>query len=101
MERHDLDDVVDSLSQFTWTEDHGGTVFGFRDAGSAGGGQEHRAALFDTYANRLRATFTGLFAMPAHEAWAEANELVEGPDVEWAYLRATDDGTFVLMHGSC
>jgi hypothetical protein len=101
MERHDLDDVVDSLSQFTWTEDRGGTVFGFRDAGSTGGGQEHRAALYDTYATRLRETFTGLFAMPAHEAWAETNELVEGPGVEWAYLRATGDGTFVLVHGSC
>ncbi len=101
MERHDLDDVVDSLSQFTWTEDHGGTVFGFREAGSTGGGQEHRAALFDAYATGLREAFTGLFDMSAHDAWAEANELVEGPGVEWAYLRAAADGTFVLVHGSC
>jgi hypothetical protein len=101
MERHNLDDVVDSLSQFTWTEDHGGTVFGFREAGSTGGGQEHRAALFDAYASGLREAFAGLFDMSVHDAWAEANELVEGAGVEWAYLRAAADGTFVLVHGSC
>lgn len=101
MARRELDDVVNSLSQFTWTEDHGDTVFGFCDAGSTGGGQEPRGALFDAYATGLRETFLGLFDMPAHEAWAEANELVEGPGVNWAYLRATDDGNFVLMHGSC
>jgi hypothetical protein len=101
MERHDLDNVVDSLSQFTWTEDHGGTVFGFGGAGSTGGGQEHRATVFDAYAGGLREAFGGLFDLPAHEAWAEANELVEGPGVEWAHLRAMDDGTFLLEHGSC
>ncbi|MGH9283603.1 MAG: DUF6345 domain-containing protein, partial [Acidimicrobiales bacterium] len=30
--------------------------------------------------------------MPLREAWAEANEIVEGSGVQWAYLRATGDG---------
>jgi len=88
-------------------------TFGFYTACSSGGGPDRRAALFEA--------FSGLFDMPVGEAWAEANELVEGPDVVWAYRRATSstrntygarlretepaelgsDRTFFMSRGSC
>jgi hypothetical protein len=79
------------LSQFTVWDGQSWPhyTFGFHNVGSSGGGQDRRAALFDAYAADLSDTFSGLFDMSAREAWAEANELVEGPDVQWAYLRAT------------
>ena len=96
-------------------------TFGFHKACSSGGGPDRRAALFDAYAAGLFDTFSGLFDMPAREAWAEANELLEGSDTTWAYLRATSptvntygarlrdteptdlgpDRTFFTSHGSC
>jgi Family of unknown function (DUF6345) len=64
-------------------------LLGFHNASYSGGGQDPRAELFATYAAWLHYTTSGLFDMSLREAWAEANEIVEGPDVEWAYLRVT------------
>jgi len=64
-------------------------TFGFHNPCPTGAGPDQRAALFATYAAGLSDTFTGLFEMPAREAWAEANEILEGPGIEWAYLRST------------
>ncbi len=64
-------------------------TFGFHLAGSSGAGQDRRAELFAAYASGLSSAFTGLFEMPAPDAWAQANEIVEGSDVSWAYIRAT------------
>jgi Family of unknown function (DUF6345) len=63
-------------------------TFGFCGCSSSGSGQEPRDELFAAYASALRETFFGLFDMPMREAWAEANEIVEGAGVRWAYLRA-------------
>jgi hypothetical protein len=63
----------------------------------------------------------GFWDMPVREAWSEANEIVEGSNVEWAYLRAESPGaptynerlrepeppdptgsrTFWTAHGTC
>lgn len=64
-------------------------VLGFHTPAFSGGGQERRAALFDSYAKELYSTFAGEFDLPIREAWLEANEIVEGPDVEWAYRRVS------------
>jgi Family of unknown function (DUF6345) len=56
--------------------------FGFHTPSFSGGGQESRAALFAAFAS-------GPFDLPMREAWAEANEIVEGGDVVWAYRRTT------------
>ena len=63
-------------------------MFGFHTSSYSGGGQDSRGALFAAYAAWLHYTFFGWFDMPMREAWAEANEIVEGSDVSWAYLRA-------------
>jgi Family of unknown function (DUF6345) len=64
-------------------------MFGFHTTPYSGGGQDPRGALFAGYAAWLHYTLGGVFDMPVREAWIEANELVEGPDVEWAYLRVS------------
>ncbi|HET9140923.1 hypothetical protein [Actinophytocola sp.] len=78
-------------------------LLGFRDVCFSGGGQDRRAALFAGYAGGLRDTFAGLFDMSAEQAWAEANELVESPDVYWVSLRVDPSGgrTFYRASGSC
>src|SRR5262245_36638901 len=53
-------------------------TFGFAGIRCPDDGQELRDELFAAYANRLRDMFFGLFDLPAREAWAEANEIVEG-----------------------
>lgn len=92
-------------------------MLGFHTAAYSGGGQDARGAVFAGYAAALHATFAGTFDLPVREAWAEANEIVEDTDVEWAYLRAGDtyaerlqgaestgpeaDRTFYIARGSC
>lgn len=96
-------------------------LLGFPGPSYSGGGQDPRGALLAAYASGLRDTFAGAFDLPVREAWAEANELVEGPDVQWAYLRATSpeantyrerlgaeepdtpasDRSFILALGTC
>jgi hypothetical protein len=137
--------TLDGLAEFAWTEDHGDSgvvgndfvgiasyaeipafqrlhyMFGFHSSSYSGGGQDPRGALFGAFAASLHDTFFGLFDMPMREAWAEANEIVEGSGVEWAYLRATSpvastygerlraaeptdpvtDRTFYTARGSC
>ena len=70
-------------------ESHSHYTFGFHGPGPRGGGPDRRAALFGAYAGGLADTFSGLFDMPACEAWAEANEILESADVSWAYRRTT------------
>jgi len=65
-------------------------MLGFHNSSHSGGGQDSRGTWFALYAAYL---FYGPplflpFDMPVREAWAEANEIVEGSDVRWAYLRA-------------
>lgn len=63
-------------------------MFGFHNSSYSGGGQDPRGTLFATLAAWFYYRF-GWFDMPMREAWALANEIVEGSDVQWAYLRAT------------
>jgi hypothetical protein len=63
-------------------------TFGFHGSGPRGGGSERRA-VFGAYAGGLADSFSGLFDLPAREAWAEANEILESADVSWAYRRTT------------
>lgn len=65
-------------------------MFGFHTSSYSGGGQDPRGTYFGMYGAWLRETF-GWWDMPMREAWAEANEAVEGSNVQWAYLRATSD----------
>jgi len=78
-------------------------VVGFRDVCDDGGGQDRRAQLYARYAHELRDLFAGLFEMSAEQAWAEANELVENPQVGWVSLRVDPSGgrTFYRAGGSC
>lgn len=64
-------------------------MFGFHGDCYSGGGQDPRGSLLAAYSAWLHYTFFGVFDMPTREAWAEANEIVESADVQWAYLRAT------------
>lgn len=96
-------------------------TFGFSNPCPTGDGPDRRATLFGAYAAGLADTFSGLFDMPAREAWVEANEILEGPGIEWAYQRASSptrntygarireteptelgsDSTFFTARGSC
>ena len=55
----------------------------------SGGGQDARGTYFAMYAAWLEQVFGGLFSYTLRDAWRLANTLVEGSDVQWAYLRAT------------
>jgi hypothetical protein len=75
-------------------------TFSLAPAASSGGGAEWRSDLFDAFATRLAELFGGLFDMPAQQAWAEANEIVEGAGIDWVFRR--DEGeTVYTMCGSC
>jgi hypothetical protein len=63
-------------------------TFGFHGSGPFGG-EPDRQALFGAYAGGLADTFSGLFDLPAREAWAVANEILESADYSWAYRRVT------------
>lgn len=61
---------------------------------------EWRSDLFDAFASRLAELVGGLFEMPAQQAWAEANEIVEGTGIDWVFRR--DEGATVFTaRGSC
>jgi hypothetical protein len=64
-------------------------TFGFHGSAPHGGEPDRRAALFGAYAGGLADAFSGLFDMPAREAWAEVNEILESADYSWAYRRLT------------
>jgi hypothetical protein len=89
-----------TLSEFSVCEERPPYTFGLAPAGSAGGGAERRTELFEAFAARLAEIFGGLFDMPAREAWAEANEIVEGPGINWAYTRKDGARSFTAR-GSC
>jgi hypothetical protein len=94
---------------------------GFHNSSYSGGGQNSRGTYFAMYAAWLHSVCSFFPQYTVREAWATANILVEGSDVEWAYLRATGDGantynefltpgepadptanrTFWTAHGSC
>lgn len=65
-------------------------MLGFFNSSYSGGGQNSRGTWFAFYAAYFfyRPLLFLRFDMPVREAWAEANEIVEGSSVRWAYLRA-------------
>ncbi len=89
-----------TLSDFAVCEERPPYTFGLYPAGSSGAGSEWRSDLFDAFAARLAELFGGLFNMPAEEAWAEANEIVEGSGIDWGFERR-DGATTVTACGSC
>jgi hypothetical protein len=70
-------------------------MLGFHNSSFSGGGQNSRGQWFALYAAWFfywpLASFFSI-DVPIREAWAEANEIVEGGDVQWAYLRAEAPG---------
>lgn len=94
---------------------------GFHTSSYSGGGQNARGTYFAMYAARLHSILPIFPQYTVREAWKMANVLVEGSDVEWAYLRASGAGadtynekltfaepadptanrTFFTKHGSC
>jgi hypothetical protein len=66
-------------------------MLGFHNHSFSGGGQDSRGTWFAIFAAWGYYTLFGMWDMPVREAWAEANEMVESSDVQWAYLRATTD----------
>ena len=70
-------------------------MLGFHNSSYSGGGQNSRGTWFAMYAAWFYyGPMSWLFRidMPVREAWAEANEIVEGNTVQWAYLRAEAPG---------
>ncbi len=67
-------------------------MLGFHNSSYSGGGQNSRGTWFAIYAAWGFYSMFGMWDMPVREAWAEANEMVEGSNVQWAYLRAASDG---------
>jgi hypothetical protein len=66
-------------------------MLGFFNHSFSGGGQNSRGEWFAKYAAYYYywpLSFLFRIDMPVREAWAEANEIVEGSGVKWAYLRA-------------
>ena len=64
-------------------------MLGFFNSSYSGGGQNSRGRWFAILAAYFfYRPFFIRFDMPVREAWAEANEIVEGSSVRWAYLRA-------------
>ena len=62
---------------------------GFHNSSYSGGGQNARGTYFAMYAAYLHHLF-GIFGQdPVRVAWKKANVLVEGSNVQWAYLRCT------------
>ena len=65
-------------------------MLGFHNSSYSGGGQDSRGTWFAVYAAWAHYALPfGWWDVPVREAWAEANEIVEGSNVQWAYLRAT------------
>ena len=66
-------------------------MLGFHNHSFSGGGQNSRGTWFAMYA-AWAYYWIGFWDMPVREAWSEANEIVEGSGVQWAYLRAESPG---------
>ena len=62
---------------------------GFHTNSFSGGGQSARGQYFAMYAAWYKAFLPWMAQYPVREAWAMANTVVEGSNVQWAYLRAT------------
>lgn len=63
-------------------------MFGFHNSSYSGGGQDARGTYFAYYAAYLYYATAGMFFNHTERyAWKKANTLVEGSNVEWAYLR--------------
>jgi hypothetical protein len=70
-------------------------MFGFHTNSWSGGGQNDRGVWFARYAAYFyywALNWLVKIDMPVREAWAEANEIVEGSQAQWAYLRAEARG---------
>lgn len=65
---------------------------GFHNNSYSGGGQNARGFHFAMYAAYMHAVAPWLPRYPVREAWKMANVIVEGSNVEWAYLRCTGTG---------
>ena len=66
-------------------------MLGFHNHSFSGSGQSSRGTWFAMYSAWLyywSGSWLFRVDMPVREAWAEANEIVEGSGVQWAYLRA-------------
>lgn len=65
-------------------------MFGFHTSSYSGGGQNARGMYFAMYAAYIYYITWGLLcSYTLRDAWKRANILVEGSDVQWAYLRCT------------
>jgi len=63
-------------------------IFGFHNSSYSGGGQNSRGTYFGIYAAFLYyITGSMFFNYTERYAWKKANVLVEGSNVDWAYLR--------------
>jgi hypothetical protein len=67
-------------------------MLGFHNSSYSGGGQNSRGSWFAMYAAWLYYAMPFGWDLPVRDAWAEANEIVEGSNVQWAYLRAEAPG---------
>jgi hypothetical protein len=65
---------------------------GFHRSSYSGGGQNPRGQYFAMYAAWLHAVIPFFPQYTVREAWETANIIVEGSDVQWAYLRCTGSG---------
>lgn len=67
-------------------------MFGFHNSSYSGGGQNARGTWFAIYAAWYHAVIPWMPQYTVRESWKKANVMVEGSQVEWAYLRATGTG---------
>ncbi|MDE0546576.1 DUF6345 domain-containing protein [Microbacterium sp. C7(2022)] len=70
-------------------------MLGFHTNSWSGGGQNARGEYFAKYAAYYfywSLSWIYKVDIPVREAWAEANEQVEGSQAQWAYLRASAPG---------
>lgn len=69
---------------------------GFHNSSYSGGGQNARGAYFAIYGGAMHYLISFWPHYTIREAWKKANEIVEGSNVQWAYLRA--DGANVSTY---
>jgi hypothetical protein len=62
---------------------------GFHNSSYSGGGQNARGQWFAIYAAWYHAVIPWMPQYTVRESWKKANIMVEGSNVEWAYLRAS------------
>lgn len=79
-----------SVGRWTGAFDRLHYMCGFHNSSYSGGGQNARGQNFALYGAYLYYATGGFFSQyTVRGAWKKANVLVEGSNVEWAYLRCT------------